>query len=41
MKDAGVVHPNSHIEDKPYRVREFAILNLDGNLLKFGAFIQD
>ena len=41
MKKAKVIHPNGHIENKPYGIREFAILDLDGNLIKFGEFIQD
>ena len=40
MKHAGVVHPNGPIEDKPYGIREFAILDQDGNLIKFGQYIQ-
>jgi len=40
MTIAGVVHPNGHIEDKPYGIREFAILDLYGNLIKFGEYLQ-
>lgn len=40
MKKAGVVHPNGTLEDKPYGIREFAILDRDGNLIKFGEHIQ-
>ena len=36
MQVAGVVHPNGTLEDKPYGIREFAILDQDGNLLRFG-----
>jgi len=36
MQAAGVVHPNGHLEDKPWGMREFAILDVHGNLLKFG-----
>lgn len=32
----GVVHPNGKLENKPYGMREFAILDCDGNLIKFG-----
>jgi catechol 2,3-dioxygenase-like lactoylglutathione lyase family enzyme len=33
----GIVHPNAHLEDKPWGIREFHSLDPDGNLLKFGA----
>jgi len=32
---AGVVHPNSHIEDTDWGTREFAVLDPDGNLVRF------
>jgi catechol 2,3-dioxygenase-like lactoylglutathione lyase family enzyme len=32
---AGVLHPNGPLSDKPYGLREFAILDLDGNLITF------
>lgn len=31
----GVIHPNGRLEDKPWGVREFSILDADGNLLTF------
>ena len=36
MSAAGVVHPNAPLEDKPWGIREFAVLDGDGNLIKFG-----
>ncbi|MEP3211068.1 MAG: VOC family protein [Maribacter sp.] len=36
MKKAGVVHPNGALRDQPWRIREFAILDEDGNMIKFG-----
>ncbi|WP_020532262.1 bleomycin resistance protein [Flexithrix dorotheae] len=36
MTKAGVVHPNGPLKDQPHGMREFAILDLDGNLIKFG-----
>lgn len=33
---SGVVHPNGKLENKPYGMREFAILDNDGNMIKFG-----
>lgn len=35
-KKVGVVHPNGALEDKPWGMREFAILDKDGNMIKFG-----
>ncbi|NER15233.1 VOC family protein [Leptobacterium flavescens] len=40
MQAAEVVHPRGAIEDKPYGIREFAIVDLDGNLIKFGEYLQ-
>lgn len=38
----GVIHPNGKLEDKPWGVREFAILDLYGNLIRFGEpLVQD
>ena len=31
----GVIHPNGRLSDKPWGVREFSILDIDGNLLTF------
>jgi catechol 2,3-dioxygenase-like lactoylglutathione lyase family enzyme len=31
----GVVHPNAHIEDTEWGAREFAVLDPDGNLVRF------
>jgi catechol 2,3-dioxygenase-like lactoylglutathione lyase family enzyme len=31
----GVIHPNGQLETKPWGVREFSILDADGNLLTF------
>ena len=36
LKKENVIHPNGKLENKPYGMREFAILDLDGNLIKFG-----
>lgn len=36
MQDLNVVHPNSKLEDTPYHIREFAILDVHGNLIRFG-----
>lgn len=35
-----VIHPNGKIEDKTWGMREFAILDLYGNLIKFGEEIE-
>lgn len=31
----GVVHPNAPLRDRPWGVREFAVLDCDGNLVTF------
>lgn len=36
MSAAGVVHPNGHRKDQPWGMREFSVLDGDGNLIKFG-----
>lgn len=36
LKAAGVLHPNGPLEDKPWGTREFAVLDEDGNCIKFG-----
>lgn len=33
---AGVVHPNGKLQDQFYGLRDFSILDGDGNLIKFG-----
>jgi len=35
-QQAGVVHPNGAMDNKPWGMREFAILDNDGNMIKFG-----
>ena len=40
LKPYGVIHPNGKLENKPYGMREFAILDNDGNLIKFGQEID-
>jgi hypothetical protein len=36
MKLAGIVPANGHLKNQPLKIREFAILDDDGNLIKFG-----
>ena len=33
---AGVIHPNGHLETKPWMMKEFAITDPDGNLIRIG-----
>lgn len=40
MQASGVVHPNGPIKDQPWGMREFAVLDIDGNMIKFGQEIQ-
>jgi uncharacterized glyoxalase superfamily protein PhnB len=34
-RSEGIVHPRAPLEEKPWGAREFAITDLDGNLLTF------
>ena len=36
MQASGVIHPNGPLTDQPWGLREFAVLDGDGNLIKFG-----
>ena len=36
LRRAGVVHPNGPLTDQPWGLREFAVLDGDGNMIKFG-----
>ena len=36
LKTFDVIQPNGTIKNHPYGMREFAIIDLDGNLIKFG-----
>ncbi len=40
MSAAGVVHPNGPLTDQPWGLREFAVLDADGNMIKFGQRID-
>lgn len=35
------IHPNGTLKNHPYGMREFAIIDLDGNLIKFGQEISE
>lgn len=35
----GIVHPNGHLKNQPWGLREFSVLDPDGNLLKFGQLL--
>ncbi len=32
----GIVHPNGKLENKPWRMRQFSILDNSGNIINFG-----
>lgn len=36
MSAAGVVHPNGPLREQPWGMKEFAVLDDDGNLITFG-----
>lgn len=38
---ADIVHPNGPLRDQPYGQREFAILDNDGNMIRFGEPISE
>ena len=40
LKRQNVIHPNGKLEDKEYGTREFAVLDEDGNLIKFSERIE-
>lgn len=40
MQQANVVHPNGKLEEKPWGMKEFAITDEDGNLIRFGRNIE-
>lgn len=41
LREFNVIHPNGKLEDKPYGMREFAILDDDENLIKFGQELKN
>ena len=36
LTESGIIHPKGQLEDKPWGMREFAVLDLHGNLIRFG-----
>jgi len=36
FREAGVIHPNGLLGDRDWGMREFAIVDVDGNLIRFG-----
>ena len=40
FKQKNVIHPNGALKDQPWGMREFSILDLDGNLLRIGQSIN-
>ncbi len=36
LEPHGIIHPNGPLENKPWGMREFAIIDLFGNLIRFG-----
>ena len=35
----GIIHPNGKLEDRPWGMREFAVVDTEGNLLRIGEII--
>jgi catechol 2,3-dioxygenase-like lactoylglutathione lyase family enzyme len=40
MEASGVVHPNGPLTDQPWGLREFAVLDGDGNMITFGQLMR-
>lgn len=40
LKPKGVIHPNGPLKNQEWGMREFAVLDGDGNLLRFGQAIK-
>ncbi len=40
MRVAGVVHPNGKLANHPWGMREFSILDVHGNLLRIGQYLE-
>jgi uncharacterized glyoxalase superfamily protein PhnB len=36
FKAQGVIHPNGELQDMPWKMRQFSILDNDGNIIHFG-----
>ena len=40
FKAHGVIHPNGELQDMPWEMRQFSILDNDGNIIHFGEDIS-
>ncbi|MDB5062222.1 MAG: hypothetical protein JWP67_2065 [Mucilaginibacter sp.] len=40
LKAKGVIHPNGDLQDMPWKMRQFSILDSDGNIIHFGEDIS-
>ena len=36
----GIIHPNGHLKDMPWQMRQFSIIDNNGNLIHFGQEIM-
>jgi len=36
FNEKGIIHPNGHLETKYWRMRQFSVLDNNGNLINFG-----
>lgn len=41
LKPYGIIHPNGDLEDKPWGMRQFSILDNSGNILHFGEDLEE
>jgi uncharacterized glyoxalase superfamily protein PhnB len=40
LKEKGIIHPNGDLTDMPWGMRQFSILDNDGNIIHFGEDIS-
>jgi catechol 2,3-dioxygenase-like lactoylglutathione lyase family enzyme len=41
LKKKGIIHPNGDLTDMPWGMRQFSILDNDGNIIHFGEHISE
>jgi uncharacterized glyoxalase superfamily protein PhnB len=40
LKNKGVLHPKGTLENRPWGLKQFAVLDGDGNLIEFGELMN-
>jgi hypothetical protein len=41
LEPLGVVHPNGKLQEMPWKMKQFSILDNNGNIIHFGEEIND